>query len=55
MLAAVAALAGAGKYDVNIDKSYPLAQAGEAQEYNRAGHSQGKVILIIDSAKASTR
>jgi NADPH:quinone reductase-like Zn-dependent oxidoreductase len=43
----VAELAGQGKFRINIDKSYPLAEAGAAQEYNREGHTEGKVILIV--------
>lgn len=43
----VADLANQGKFKINVDKSYPLAEAGAAQEYNREGHTQGKVILIV--------
>jgi len=52
MLRAVAALAAAGKYTVNVDKTFALAQAGAAQAYGEQGHTQGKIILIIDSAQA---
>ena len=55
MLAAVAKLAAEGKFKIHVDLTYPLEQAAEAQEYNRAGHSEGKVILIVDAAKANTK
>jgi NADPH:quinone reductase-like Zn-dependent oxidoreductase len=43
----VAELAEQGEFRINIDRSYPLAEAAAGQEYNRAGHTQGKVILIV--------
>jgi NADPH:quinone reductase-like Zn-dependent oxidoreductase len=43
----VAKLIEAGKFSVHIDKTYPLAAAAEAQEYNRSGHTEGKIILIV--------
>jgi NADPH:quinone reductase-like Zn-dependent oxidoreductase len=52
MLHAVAALAAAGKYTVNVDKTFGLAEAGAAQTYGEQGHTQGKIILIVDSAAA---
>jgi NADPH:quinone reductase-like Zn-dependent oxidoreductase len=55
MLAAVAKLASEGKYKVHVDLTYPLEQAAEAQEYNRAGHSEGKDILIVNAAKANSK
>ncbi|HEX4023987.1 MAG TPA: NADP-dependent oxidoreductase [Steroidobacteraceae bacterium] len=47
LLRQVAALARAGKFTVHVDRSFPLAQAAQAQEYNRAGHTEGKVILDV--------
>lgn len=38
-------LIDAGKLHVHIDKILPLAQAAEAQELNRAGHTRGKIVL----------
>jgi NADPH:quinone reductase-like Zn-dependent oxidoreductase len=55
MLAAVAKLAAEGKFKIHVDLTYPLEQAAEAQEYNRAGHSEGKDILIVDAARANTK
>ncbi len=47
LLRQVAALAEQGRFRVHIDKSFPLEQAAEAQECNRAGHTEGKVVLIV--------
>jgi NADPH:quinone reductase-like Zn-dependent oxidoreductase len=55
LLEQVAALANAGKYTVQVDKTFALAQAGDAQEFNRDGHTEGKVIILIDAAKAMQR
>jgi NADPH:quinone reductase-like Zn-dependent oxidoreductase len=52
MLRAVATLAAAGKYSVSIDKTFALGQAGAAQAYGERGHTQGKIILIVDAAAA---
>ena len=43
----VADLVTRGKFKTHVDKSFPLAQAADAQEYNRAGHTEGKVVLIV--------
>lgn len=55
MLATVAKLAAEGKFKIHVDLTYPLEQAAEAQESNRAGHSEGKDILIVDRAKANSK
>ena len=55
MLRAVAALAAAGKYVVHIDRTFALGQAGAAQAYGEQGHTEGKIILIVDGAAALTR
>jgi NADPH:quinone reductase-like Zn-dependent oxidoreductase len=51
----VASLASAGKLKVNIDKSFPLADASQAQAYSMAGHAEGKIILLVDEAQAERR
>jgi NADPH:quinone reductase-like Zn-dependent oxidoreductase len=38
-------LANVGRLRVNVDKVYPLEQAGTAQELNRQGHARGKIVL----------
>lgn len=47
LLKEVAALVAQGKFKVHVDKSFPLAQAADAQEYNRQGHTEGKVVLTV--------
>lgn len=54
-LASVVALAQAGKIKVQVDQAFPLAEAGQAQEASRAGHTQGKIIIVVDEALAHAR
>ncbi len=51
----VASLAAAGKLDVHIDKAFPLARASEAQAYSKAGHAEGKIILLVDAESAEQK
>ena len=51
----VGKLADAGKLNVYIDKTFPLAQAGDAQLYSEQGRTQGKVSLIVDAAHANEK
>lgn len=51
----VGRLASAGKLDVYVDKTFPLAQAGEAQLYSEQGRTQGKISLIVDPAHAEQK
>ena len=55
MLRQVAALAAEGRFRVHVDKVYPLERAADAQEYNRDGHTEGKVILAVDARHAGAR
>jgi NADPH:quinone reductase-like Zn-dependent oxidoreductase len=55
LLREVADLAQAGKLKIHIDRTYPLEQAAEAQNYSQAGHAQGKVVLIVDASEAMKR
>jgi NADPH2:quinone reductase len=36
----------AGKLNVHIDKTFPLAEAAEAQRYLEDRQSKGKILLI---------
>jgi NADPH:quinone reductase-like Zn-dependent oxidoreductase len=54
LLHETAQLARAGKLSVHVDRTYPLAQAAAAQEFNREGHTEGKVVLAI-SPRANSR
>jgi NADPH:quinone reductase-like Zn-dependent oxidoreductase len=47
-------LAVAGKLSMHVSRTFPIEQAAAAQEYNRQGHTEGKVILIM-SPKAQER
>jgi NADPH:quinone reductase-like Zn-dependent oxidoreductase len=49
------ALAAAGKFTVNVDQVYPLAQAAAAQEANRDGHTEGKIVIAVNAAQANRR
>jgi NADPH:quinone reductase-like Zn-dependent oxidoreductase len=51
----VASLVSAGKLEVNIDKSFPLADASKARAYSMDGHAEGKIILLVDAAQAERR
>jgi NADPH:quinone reductase-like Zn-dependent oxidoreductase len=51
----VASLVSAGKLEVNIDKSFPLADASQARAYSMDGHAEGKIILVVDAAQAERR
>ncbi len=55
LLAQVAQLFDAGKLGVYIDKSYPLERAADAQEANRTGSTQGKIVLDVVPDKARTK
>lgn len=47
-LAGLAALADKGQYDILVSKTFPLAQAAQAQELNRTSDTIGKIILVVD-------
>lgn len=48
LLNKVRILAAQGLYRVHVDKTFPLAEAAQAQEYNRQGRTTGKVVILID-------
>jgi NADPH:quinone reductase-like Zn-dependent oxidoreductase len=54
-LAAVSELADAGLLHINVDATFPLAEAGAAQEENRNGGTQGKIVLIVDKEHANSK
>ena len=51
----VARLATTGKLKVKVEKTFPLAQAGQAQALSEQGHTEGKIVLIVNEAKANRR
>lgn len=48
-----AALAAAGKLKVNIDRTFPLSEAAQAQSTVEQGRTQGKIVLIVNAAEAN--
>ena len=46
-LATLAGMIEAGQVRPVIDRTYPLAEAGEALHYLEAGHARGKIILAV--------
>jgi NADPH:quinone reductase-like Zn-dependent oxidoreductase len=48
-------LAAAGKFSIKVEKIFPLAQAGQAQEFNRSGHAEGKIILATQTAALANK
>jgi NADPH:quinone reductase-like Zn-dependent oxidoreductase len=55
LLGQVARLVDSRQLSVHIDASYSLEQAAEAQEANRQGNTEGKIIIDVAGAKAKTR
>lgn len=47
MLGALSELADEGKFRIHIDRQFPLAEAAQALELNRQGHTGGKLILDV--------
>jgi NADPH:quinone reductase-like Zn-dependent oxidoreductase len=52
---AMAQLAEQGKYTVKVTQKFPLARAAEAQNLVHSSDITGKVVLIVDAARAGTR
>jgi NADPH:quinone reductase-like Zn-dependent oxidoreductase len=53
LLHETAELARSGKLTVHVNRTYPLAQAAAAQEFNRKGHKEGKVVLAVSPQASS--
>jgi NADPH:quinone reductase-like Zn-dependent oxidoreductase len=51
----VGKLVDSGKLSVYIDKTFPLAQAADAQIYSEQGRTQGKISLVVDAAHANEK
>jgi NADPH:quinone reductase-like Zn-dependent oxidoreductase len=52
LLNEVGQLANEGKLKIKVDKTFPLEQAGAAQELSREGHTEGKIILVAVPGQA---
>jgi NADPH:quinone reductase-like Zn-dependent oxidoreductase len=48
-------LVDAGQLKINVDETFPLEKAYDAQEKNRTGGTEGKIVLIVDAANATRR
>lgn len=55
LLAEISQLAEAGLYKVNVDTTFPLQQAGAAQDLNHNVGTTGKIVLIVDADLAHTK
>jgi NADPH:quinone reductase-like Zn-dependent oxidoreductase len=49
MLPAIVDFANSNKYGINIEQKMTLADAAKAWEMNRAGHTRGKIVLVVSS------
>jgi NADPH:quinone reductase-like Zn-dependent oxidoreductase len=54
-LRAMMRLADKGQYKVTVTKTFPLAQAQQAQDFVRNGQAIGKTILVVDALNAKQR
>ncbi len=48
-------LAEAGQFKLNVDTTFPLEQAGAAQDLNHNVGTRGKIILIVDPEMAGPK
>jgi NADPH:quinone reductase-like Zn-dependent oxidoreductase len=55
MLAHVGELADAGKFKVHVDGVYPMADAAQAWEKSRDGHTRGKLIIQVSAGPTMKR
>ncbi len=53
ILAEVAQLARDGHYRLNVDETFPLEEAGAAQDLNHNVGTTGKIVLIVDAGMAN--
>jgi NADPH:quinone reductase-like Zn-dependent oxidoreductase len=51
----VETLANTGKLKIKVEKTFPLAEAAKAQVLGEQGHTEGKIILIVNAAKANRK
>lgn len=49
-LSKISELVGQGIIDIEIDRTFPLDQAGEALTYLQTGHPRGKVVVVMGEA-----
>lgn len=49
-LSALAGLADDGRLTVTVARTFPLAEAAEAQRLSAEGHTRGKIVLTVDES-----
>lgn len=49
MLERIVELADAGKFKVNVDAAYPMAEASRAWVKSREGHTRGKLVIQVSA------
>jgi NADPH:quinone reductase-like Zn-dependent oxidoreductase len=54
-LRGLAQLADKGQYKVTVSRTFPLAEAAQAQQLGRTGQTIGKIILVVDPEKAKSK
>jgi NADPH:quinone reductase-like Zn-dependent oxidoreductase len=54
-LRGLAALADKGQYKVTVSRTFPLAEAGKAQELGKTGQTIGKIVLVVDPARSKQK
>jgi len=47
-LAEAVRLHGEGRYAVEVERTFPLAEGAEAHRVSEAGHVRGKLVLVVD-------
>ncbi len=55
LMSEISRLAEAGLYKLHVDATFPLEQAGAAQDLNHSVGTTGKVVLIVDPTLAGER
>jgi len=51
----VGVLARTGQLKVKVETTFPLAQAAQAQQLGEQGHTEGKIVLIVDQTRANRK
>ncbi len=51
----ISTLARTGRLKVKVERTFPLAEAGQAQQLSEQGHTEGKIVLVVDSSRANRK
>lgn len=55
MLAKVGELAEAGEFSVFVEEAFPMEEASKAWEKSRAGHTRGKLVIVVSEGPTMRR